>query len=501
MRYARVILLAEAGAGKTVEMQQQANRLAGEGRFAFFIPLESLGTGQVTDPLSAREEERFDQWKADGRKPAWFFLDAVDELKLVEGKLDRALNKLSKAIDGRLDRARIIISCRPSDWRSGSDLNTVRYRLPVPETRRESSVRPPEEVFIDALGDERGGQSHVTREEDESPNKGTVRTVVMLPMNDDQIKHFAKCHGLNDTSVFLAEIERQDAWIFARRPGDLIDLIEVWSSSGRLGTRAEQHEANVAAKLKDDPERPDRGVLADTKARLGAERLALALALTRTRTIRSPDQTLHSRRADGVLDAATLLPDWTPAERQALLRRALFDPATYGRVRFHHRSVQEYLAARRLRAPHEASMSTKALFRLLFSERYGVEVVFPSMRAIAAWLALRVDAVRKELIEREPETLISHGDPGSLDLAARRALLRAFVSRYGQGDWRGLDIPFAEVRRLANPKLATVIRERWGSGPTNDEVRDLLLNLIRLGPVEACADLAPWCRTRHGSVR
>ena len=414
----------------------------------------------------------------------------VDELKLVEGKLDRALNKLSKAIDGRLDRARIIISCRPSDWRSGSDLNTVRYRLPVPETRRESSVRPPEEVFIDALGDERGGQSHVTREEDESPNKGTVRTVVMLPMNDDQIKHFAKCHGLNDTSVFLAEIERQDAWIFARRPRDLTDLIEVWSSSGHLGTRAEQHEANAAAKLKDDPARPDRGVLADTKARSGAERLALALALTRTRTIRSPDQTLHSRRADGVLDAATILPDWTPAERQALLRRALFDPATYGRIRFHHRSVQEYLAGQRLRGLHEKGMSTKALLRLLFAESYGVEVVFPSMREIAAWLALWIDAVRKELIRREPETLISLGDPGSLDLATRSALLRAFVAEYGRGDWRGLNIPLAEVHRLAHPELGTVMRECWGGGPANDEVRDLLLNLIRLGPVEVCADLA-----------
>ena len=68
-------------------------------------------------------------------------------------------------------------------------------------------------------------------------------------------------------------------------------------------------------------------------------------------------------------------------------------------------------------------MSIKALFRLLFAEHYGVEVVLPSMRAIAAWLALWVDAVRKELIEREPETLISYGDPGSLDLAARSALL------------------------------------------------------------------------------
>ncbi|MDD9980139.1 MAG: hypothetical protein OXU81_02075 [Gammaproteobacteria bacterium] len=383
LQYARVILLAEAGAGKTVEMQQQANRLAGEGRFAFFIPLESLGTGEVTDSLSAREEERFDQWKADGREPAWFFLDAVDELKLTEGKLDRALNRLSKAIDGRLDCARIVISCRPSDWRSGADLNTVRHRLPVPEVRRESSVRPPEEVFIDALRNERGGQSHVTPGEEEIPNQGTVRTVVMLPMSDEQIKRFAEWRGLNDTAAFLVEIARQDAWVFARRPLDLDDLIGTWASTGRLGTRAEQHEANVTAKLR-DPERPDRGVLADNRARLGAERLALALALTRTRTIRSPDQTLDGHHADGVLDAAAILPNWNPAERQALLRRALFDPATYGRVRFHHRSVQEYLAARRLQALHEAGMSIKALFRLLFAERYGVEVVFPSMRAIAA---------------------------------------------------------------------------------------------------------------------
>ena len=281
-------------------------------------------------------------------RPAWFFLDAVDELKLTEGKLDRALNRLSRAIDGHLDRARIIISCRPSDWRSGSDLNTVQHRLPVPEVRRESPSGHPRKCSSTRSGMRHGGQSHVSPKEEEIPNQETVRTVAMLPMNDGQIKLFAEWCGMSDPAAFLAEIARQDAWIFARRPLDLTDLIEVWSSSGRLGTRAEQHEANVAAKLKDDPERPDRGVLADTKARLGAERLALALALTRTRTIRSPDQALDRRRADGVLDAATILPDWTPAERQALLRRALFDPATYGCVRFHHRSVQEYLAAQRL---------------------------------------------------------------------------------------------------------------------------------------------------------
>ena len=495
LQYARVILLAEAGSGKSDEMREQARHLTEEGRFAFFIPLESLGSSSkidILEVLSVEEgqDERFKQWKADGRKPAWFFLDAVDELKLTRGKLDRALSRLRGSIDGRLDRARIIISCRPSDWRSGSDLSTVQRQLPVPGMRRKTVVQPPEEVFMEALRHERGGPSHVTPEEEEIPNQGTVRTVAMLPMNDRQIKVFVDWRGMRDPAAFLTEIARQDAWIFARRPLDLAHLVDIWSSSGRLGTRAEQHEANIAAKLKDDPERPDRGVLTETKARLGAERLALALTLTRTRTIRSPDQTLDRHRADGVLDAATILPDWTPEERQALLRRALFDPATYGRVRFHHRSVQEYLAAQHLLGLHEKGMSIKALFRLLFAERYGVEVVFPSMREIAAWLALWVDAVRKELIEREPETLISFGDPGSLEVTTRRDLLRAFVSEYGRGDWRGLNIPFAEVRRLAHPELGAVIRECWGDGPTNDEVRDLLLNLIRLGPVEACADLA-----------
>ena len=196
----------------------------------------------------------------------------------------------------------------------------------------------------------------------------------MLPMSDSQIKVFAEQCGVTDAAAFLAEVARQNAWDFARRPLDLTDLIANWTNSGRLGARAGQHEANVTAKLKDDPERPDRDVLTDTKARLGVERLALALALTRTRTIRSPEQAPDIHMEDGVLQAGKILPDWTEAERQALLRRALFDPATYGRIRFHHRSIQEYLAARRLRAFREVGMSAPTLLRLLFAEPYGVEV-------------------------------------------------------------------------------------------------------------------------------
>ena len=482
LEHARVIVLAEAGAGKTREMEEQAKHLEKEGRFAFFVPLEDLDRESIANVLSPLDEKRLEAWKADGRALSWFFLDAVDELKLTGGKLDRALRRFSTAIDGHNHRARVIISCRPSDWRSSSDLSTVKQRLPV--------VVEPGDTFVEALRHDQDRKPRSGQAKAEPSDPDRVRVVFMVPMNDRQIQVFAEQSGLADANAFLQEIQQQNARAFAGRPLDLAELIVTWKSLGRLGTRKEQHETNVTARLKDDPDRPDHGVITDVKARTGAERLALALALTRTRSIRSPEQTLDTHRADGVLDAAEILPDWTEAERQALLRRALFDPATYGRVRFHHRSVQEYLAAWHLQALRGEGMSTKALFHLLFAEQYGVDVVFPSMRAIAAWLALSDGSVRKKLAEREPEAFLSLGDPETLDIAARSDFLRAFVSRYGQGSWRGFNFDNSQLRRLAHPDLAPTIRECWGDGPVNDDVRDLLVRMIWLGPVPDCADLA-----------
>ena len=344
-------------------------------------------------------------------------------------------------------------------------------------------------MFLEALRHEYGLSTPEPREQQEDAHRNAVHTLVMLPMSDQQIERFARQRGLQDVDEFLAAIRRHDAWTFARRPLDLVALMETWKQSSSLGTRAQQHETNVTIKLQDNPDRPNNNILSEAKASDGAERLALALTLTRTRSIRSPEQALDTDRSEGILDSEQVLPDWTDAERKALLRRALFDPATHGRVRFHHRSTEEYLAARRLRFLQKKGMSTRALLRLLFATRYGVEVVFPSMRPVAAWLALWNDAVRKTLIEREPEILLSLGDPESLDMDTRAQLLRKFVTTYCSGGWRGLNVPIAEVRRLAHPKLAPVIRECWNAA-TNEEVRELLIEMIWQGAVESCADLA-----------
>ena len=491
LKHDRAVLLAEAGAGKTAEMRQQVKHLVEKGVFAFFVALDELGGEPIDAILSTDEKKRFEQWVATANPPAWFFLDAVDELKLAQGKLDRALRRLARALEGCLDRVRIIVSCRPSDWRPVLDADTIRNRLRAPPKTPKSTVvlgEPSEEVFLEVLRRDYGQTTRAEGEQHEDAHPNVLRTFVMLPMSDRQIERFAQHRGSHDAGGFLAAVRRHDAWTFARRPLDLAALIETWKQRGTLGTRAQQHDTNVTTKLQDDPDRPGDD-LSEMAARDGAERLALALALTRTRSIRSPEQALDADRAEGVLDPERILPDWSAAQRKALLRRALFDPATYGRVRFHHRSTQEYLAARRLRTLREGGMSTKALLRLLFATRYREEVVIPSMRAIAAWSALWHDAVRKMLMEREPEALLSLGDPESLDMATRVGIVREFVAMYGRGGRRGLNIPISEVRRLAHPELASVIRECWHGG-TNDDVRELLLELIWQGAVRSCADLA-----------
>ena len=490
LRHSRVILLAEAGSGKTMEMEAQAKRLVGIGQYAFFVALESLNDEPFINLLSSVEAKRFEAWKIDSSQAAWFFLDSVDELKLHSGTLDRALRHLSSALEGYIDRARVIISCRPSDWRPVVDLATVQNRLPTPKSQNLASAKLPDEIFIEALRRDLGVTNTADYGGDEQEDLSGVRKVAMLPMNDTQIALFAEQSGVNNVTAFIEEVDRQNAWAFACRPLDLEELIGTWASLGHLGTRQQQHEAHVRSKLMDKPDRPDSGVLSDIEASVGAERLALALTLTRTQTIRAPEHAPDVHRVDGILEPSTILVSWTGEKRRALLRRALFDPATYGRVRFHHRSIQEYLAARYLRSLRERGMSTRALLRLLFGRNYGVEIVYPSTRAIATWLSLWCDAIRKELIKREPEALLTHGDPESLSPTTRSELLRSFVNTYGQGDRRGLHISTDEIRRFSNPALASVIRECWNNGIQNDEVRKLLLDMVWLGPIQDCADLA-----------
>jgi hypothetical protein len=473
----RVLIISEAGAGKTHECRMQAKRLWAAGEPAFFVELAALATEDLRSLLDADEEDRLDAWLASQSEDATFFLDSIDELKLTMGSFERALKRLKKCIGGQLHRARVVITTRPIPF----DEQLVRSILPVPLAPSSDAN---EETFAKIAMRE-----HREQLDNSGINKSLDwRSVALMPLSDEQIVDFCRHQGVSDPDLLFEDLRRRNALEFARRPQDLIELCADWREHKRIRTHRDQVATNVRVKLLPREDRPEPAELSVDKAIEGASRLALAVQMTRRLTIR------HSAASDVVdeeaaLDPAIILSDWQPNERKALLERPLFGFASYGRVRFHHRSVAEYLAAERLIALRRHGMPFRALKRLLFAETKGKTIVRPSKRAVAGWLALQEDGIFELLRDNEPTVLLDEGDPESLTQTQRNQALRAYAERYGLGGWRGLQVPDIQVHRFASNELAEEIDRIWRSGVENPDVREVLINLIAAGHIDTCADI------------
>jgi hypothetical protein len=478
LRSDRVLIVSEAGAGKTYECQAQQAKLWTSGEPAFFLDLATLAGSSVRDMLSPEEEVRFDAWLRSQSEIATFFLDSIDELKLTLGKFDQALKRLNKALAGQLARAKIIITTRPVPI----DRELIVRYLPIPVSRE---AQPTAEAFADEVMD-RGKRKH----SDERDIKAW-RNVGLMPLSQEQMRQFAALRGVTDADALLADIRRRDAEEFAERPQDLIELCSDWREHRRIRSHREQVETDIAAKLKPRSERKERAELSQDVAADGACRLALAALLTRKLTLRHSADTDTVHASEVALDVSKVLQDWSAETQATLLERPLFGFASYGRVRFHHRSVVEFLAARRLDALLTKGGSIKSVKRLLFAETaQGTRTVRPSMRPVAAWLALSRDTIFDEIVATDPAVVLDHGDPQSLRPAQRVKALDAYVRRYGRGGWRGLNTPRIQVHRFASKELSESAKWLWDEGIENPEVRDLLLQIIGAGTLLDCADIA-----------
>jgi hypothetical protein len=473
----RILIISEAGAGKTYECRKQSERLWASGEPAFFVELTALAKEELRSLLDADEEARLDAWLVSQAEVATFFLDSIDELKVTKGSFERALKRLKKCIQGQLHRARVVITTRPIPF----DEQLVRSVLPVPPPPSSDSN---EETFAKIAMCE-----HRNQHDNSNINKSLDwRSVALMPLSDAQIVDFCRHQRVSDPDPLFEDLRRRNALEFARRPQDLIELCADWREHKRIRTHRDQVTTNVRVKLLPREDRPEPAELSVDKAIEGASRLALAVQMTRRLTIR------HSAASDTVndeaaLDPAIILSDWQQNERKALLERPLFGFASYGRVRFHHRSVAEYLAAERLRMLLKQGMPFRAIKRLLFAETKGKMIVRPSKRPVAGWLALQESGIFELLRDNEPAVLLNEGDPESLTQTQRKQALRAYAERYGLGGRRGLQVPHIQVHRFASNELAEEIDRIWRSGVENPDVRQVLISLIEAGRIEACADI------------
>ena len=472
----RILLIAEAGAGKTHECKAQAKLLFGGGEAAFFLRLEEVSASGVRLCLYGEQQKRFDDWRASASQMGYFFLDSIDELQLAHGDFRDALERLGHDLEGGWGRATIVVTSRPVDI----DRKAFAELLPVPKA-----------VTDDGHGEEFIRMAVEGPAADDKSRPPLFREVCLLALSDEEIIEFASGQGVVKPDELLAAIHARHAGDFARRPQDLIELCDDWRDHHQIRAHFQQIRSHIQARLIAHAGRQEKADITLDKASVGAQRLALAAILSRRLTIR------HSAGADveGSGDApvipSELHSDWTATEIVTLLERPIFAEGGYGRVRFHHRSVLEFLAASQINNMIESGvLAVSAARRMLFSLSDAQALLpKPSMRPVAGWLALLRQDIFDAVLAVEPSTLLIHGDPESLsDVQCGRAL-QAFVARHGAGQWRGLDVPDLQLDRLARKPLQNVILTAWSSGIENPEVRQILIKLVASGRYPQCADL------------
>lgn len=479
----RVVILSEAGAGKTVEIHQTAAKLRSEGKQAFFVRLEHV----VEDFEYAFEVGTFEEFKSwlDSSADGWLFLDSVDEARLRDPRdFELAIRKVSGKIDSAMQRARIVITSRDHAWRSKSDLEHCVRHLPIKRSTTPQ-VNPPatpaDDPHFELLDDVDEGQVSTS-----SPFK----IVALDDLESEQIKAFVTAKSVKKTKEFLDAVARADAKTFTTRPQDLEELAELWNSDGEIGTRYRILENSIDRRLKErDPGRSEMRSLPPARAREGARLVAAAVMMSKKSLIRTPDS---SEAAKGI-SIAEILPTWTNADRTTLLSYPIFDEAIYGSVRFHHRSVREFLTAEWLAKLLTAETSRRRIEALLFQKQYGIDVVVPTMRPVLPWLAIHDQKIRDRLLQVAPDLLVEGGDPRMLPLDVRRSILRRVCEEIATSTFDKTHYDYSSVQRFAKADIAPDISALLAKYASHDELVGFLMRMIWHGELAECLSGAKAC--------
>jgi len=465
----RCVILAEAGAGKSFEMEARARHAEDMGRAAFFIRIEDIEDGFET-AFEVGSAGTFEMW-LNSQEEAWFFLDSIDEARLENPRaFEKAIKRFANRIKPAGHRARVIISSRPYAWRARSDRDLLERYLPFERPKSE----------------EAGARDNISEEIDaEQPNEheSALRVYLLDPLDEDGIRTFANHRGTPQVDRLIDDLNRANLMSMAARPFDLEGILDKWKTDQTLDGRLALLQHNIDLRLKEiDPVRAQRQPLNREKARRGACVLAAAVILTGEPGIRVPDSTQPEKG----IDAERILGDWEPAEVQALLERGIFNDALYGIVRFRHREVRELLAAEWFSHQLKEGNFRHATETLFFRKQYGHPVITPRLRPILPWLILFDNEIRHKALEIAPEVAVEGGDAAHLPFAERQALLSNIVRRIAEDEDDHSARENSALARIAQQDLSGDVLRLIGDHRNNDDAIFFLGRLVWQGEMTAC---------------
>lgn len=467
-----VVVLGEAGMGKTWEFEDQVRRLQADGKKAFFLSLSHVTSSETFALALGDHKDEFDAW-SNSELPGYFFLDAVDE-SCLKGPIafEHALAYIVAALTPHLERVSIFLSSRISDWQLATIRHVVDRRVLAPLNRTQ-----PHSKHMKVRG---------RIQEDKATVEDFRAEVVRLAgLSAVEAKRLAVAHGAFPVEAFWKDVEDGDYERLAGRPRDIEWMAKRWSLHKQLGSYSELLEASISHRLREKNEGyiGVGAVLSQEMMRHGAEQLAAACVFCRKACVSMPGD------ESGVIDLtpSDVLPKWDGNMQRRLLGMALFDEATYGRVKFHHRTATEYLAAWWIARRLQDGLPLEEALSLFGGSPYGDPVLMNGTRATLCWLTTLNAHVREHVIQHFPEMLMFEGDPDSWSDADVTDGFQGYIRRLNFGfrpDWWN---DLSELRRVARRLPASLLNDLLKDNPDSVRVTSSLLSLISHGHITGCA--------------
>jgi hypothetical protein len=350
-----VILLGEAGLGKSTELRLDEARLAAAGidvvrvDLGDEVDLDGLKATLDADPIYAA-------WKTNASRHLVLLLDSFDEAAITIAKLASSLTKLLNSIP--IERLSLRIVSRSSGW---------------------------SQQLEDQL---KAKFSEVTR-------------LTLCPLTRNNALVAAEAKGL-DAGAFLAAIESRDLSPLAARPITLAMLTDLTDASPLPTSRTQLYHDAVERLARENSVRrqEDHTTQLPTPRRLAHARRLAALTLLAGRN------SLRVHHPSTPHDNYLILDDIAETgderdELEEVLQSGLFIASDGGTVKFAHRSIAEYLAAEAL-----AEMPVRSAARLLTDPEHPNQIV-PQLAGVAIWTAALNDDFYAWLAAAEPELLLT----------------------------------------------------------------------------------------------
>lgn len=484
------VILGEAGSGKSTEFKNQCQYRKKVGGNSFFIELENLIDKSDSTVINPHYENLFLNWEK-GSEKAYFFLDSIDESKFAQRSDFKGAIYNFKRLVGidNLARCKIILSSRFSEWHPATDLKLLEELLP--ENKKEYKKEDYNEPKNNSLQDPLKINKEASPEEETGKK---LRIYRLNPLEESQVRLLADHNLVENPDEFIEAIDASHAWSLAKRPLDVEGLIYLWKEKGQLGSFKDILEHHIHNGLQETAERKDIDQLTPERALNGVKCLAAAVLLTKRQKFYPVDSERKANDTNVILPQSCLPDDWTDKEIKFLLQRRLFDKATFSTIKFHLRSITEFLAAKWFKDRLNSDEDYLSVQNILFKREENELVIKDSFKPIAAWLAIGNrpwnKKVRQDILKTFPELFLKYGDPSNLPTAYLLDIMKALRLKYGDSSRIYADDIVRSLSCIGKAEFATDFEDWLRDNDIGENFKYLLLRIALYSEMQGLTEIA-----------